>query len=99
MQYSNTSTLFSSRMQAGKDKCFDDYFFDIQIIVDASGSIGKNFKPMMKVRTTFMDVPQGAYGAYAYAPGVGLRMASDCYCYGVKEKISHELREKERFSL
>ena len=26
-----------------------------------------------------MDVPEGAYGAYAYAPGVGLGMASDSY--------------------
>ena len=39
-------------MKDGKEKCFDDYFFDIQIIVDASGSMGKNFKPVMKVRTS-----------------------------------------------
>ena len=29
-----------------------------------------------------MDVPEGAYGAYAYAPRVGLRIASDYYCEG-----------------
>ena len=31
-----------------------------------------------------MDVPEGAY---AYASGVGLSRASDCYCYGKKEKV------------
>ena len=33
-----------------------------------------------------MDVPEGAfaYGAYAYGPGVGLRIASDYYCEGKK---------------
>ena len=45
-----------------------------------------------------MDVPEKAYGAYAYAPGVRLCMASDYYCYGKKEKVSHELSERERFS-
>ena len=29
-----------------------------------------------------MGVWKGEYGAYAYAPGVGLRMVSDLYCYG-----------------
>ena len=33
-----------------------------------------------------MDEPEGAYGAYAYAPGVGLRIASDYYCEGKKKK-------------
>ena len=33
-----------------------------------------------------MDVPEGAYGAYAYAPGVGLRIASDYFCEGKNEK-------------
>ena len=46
-----------------------------------------------------MDVPEGAYGAYAYAPGVGLSRASDYYCYGKKEKVSHKFSEMERFLL
>ena len=44
-----------------------------------------------------MDVPGGAYGAYAYAPEYGLSLASDYYCYGKKEKVSHV--EMERFFL
>ena len=32
---------------------------------------------MIDVWHMIMDVPEGAYGAYAYAPGVGLGMASD----------------------
>ena len=31
------------------------------------------------------DVPEGAYGVYAYAPGVGLRIASDYFCEGKKK--------------
>ena len=46
-----------------------------------------------------MDVPKGAYGAYAYAPGVGLSMALNYYFFGKKEKNSHELIEEEIFSL
>ena len=46
-----------------------------------------------------MDVPEGAYGTYVYVPGVGLSMASDYFCYGKKEKVSHELSEKEIFLL
>ena len=34
-----------------------------------------------------MDVPEGAYGAYVYAPGVGLSMASDYYSGNGNENI------------
>ena len=44
-----------------------------------------------------MDVPVGAYGAYAYAPGVGLRIASDYFCKGKKKKKSYELTKKLYF--
>ena len=50
-------------------------------------------------KTRLMDVREGAYGAYAYVPGVGLSMASDYYCYGKKENVSYALGGKERFSL
>ena len=32
---------------------------------------------VLAVLGTSMDVPEGAYGAYAYAPGVGLSKALD----------------------
>ena len=45
-----------------------------------------------------MDVPEGAfaYGAYAYGPGVGLRIASDYFCEGKKKKILYELTRIKR---
>ena len=52
--------------------------------------------------TTLMGVPGVAYGAYAYAPGVGLRIASDYFCEGKKDKNDMsclELREIENFFL
>ena len=33
-----------------------------------------------------INVPEGAYGAYAYAPDVGLRIALDYFCKGKKKK-------------
>ena len=44
-----------------------------------------------------MDVPEGAYGAYAYAPVVRLRIASDYYCEGKKKKKLYELTRIEMY--
>ena len=43
-----------------------------------------------------MGVQEGAYGAYAYAPDVGLRMASDLYCCDEKGKVEQNWREIDR---
>ena len=65
-------------MKDGKEKCFDDYFFDIQIIVDASGSMGKNFKPVMKVRTSLKVT------TYMGRKSVGIQCVRRYLCYSKK---------------
>ena len=44
------------------------------------GAIDVFYCFLVVVTSTPMDVPEGAYGAYAYAPGVGLRITSDYFC-------------------